>query len=320
MVAFSILNYDSDGGGGGPRPGILVDRTVLDIAGALEIQGETELPAESTLALLARWDDALPVFEAIADGFADDPGGPLKRCARPVKDVTLLAPLLYPGTIFCIARNYADHAKEMSGKPLADKQTSAPTFFTKTPAQTVVGTGAPVHLPSTSARIDWEAELAVIIGKPVFKAKVEDAMEAVAGFTIMLDLSIRGPTEAEATTPALKRFRADRFRRKNFDGSAPLGPWLTPAHLVKDVYDQSIKLWVNDELMQDGNSGDMHFTIEEQIAYLSQQLTLMPGDVIATGTPAGVGRPRGIFLEPGDGVTATIGDLGSLDITIEAPK
>lgn len=320
MVAFSILNYDSDGGGGGPRPGILVDRTVLDIAGALEIQGETELPAESTLALLARWDDALPAFEAIADGFADDPGGPLKRCARPVKDVTLLAPLLYPGTIFCIARNYADHAKEMSGKPLADKQTSAPTFFTKTPAQTVVGTGAPVHLPSTSARIDWEAELAVIIGKPVFKAKVEDAMEAVAGFTIMLDLSIRGPTEAEATTPALKRFRADRFRRKNFDGSAPLGPWLTPAHLVKDVYDQSIKLWVNDELMQDGNSGDMHFTIEEQIAYLSQQLTLMPGDVIATGTPAGVGRPRGIFLKPGDGVTATIGDLGSLDITIEAPK
>ena len=320
MVAFSILNYDSDGGGGGPRPGILVDRTVLDIAGALEIQGETELPAESTLALLARWDDALPAFEAIADCFADDPGGPLKRCARPVKDVTLLAPLLYPGTIFCIARNYADHAKEMSGKPLADKQTSAPTFFTKTPAQTVVGTGAPVHLPSTSARIDWEAELAVIIGKPVFKAKVEDAMEAVAGFTIMLDLSIRGPTEAEATTPALKRFRADRFRRKNFDGSAPLGPWLTPAHLVKDVYDQSIKLWVNDELMQDGNSGDMHFTIEEQIAYLSQQLTLMPGDVIATGTPAGVGRPRGIFLKPGDGVTATIGDLGSLDITIEAPK
>ena len=320
MVAFSILNYDSDGGGGGPRPGILVDRTVLDIAGALEIQGETELPAESTLALLARWDDALPAFEAIADGFADDPGGPLKRCARPVKDVTLLAPLLYPGTIFCIARNYADHAKEMSGKPLADKQTSAPTFFTKTPAQAVVGTGAPVHLPSTSARIDWEAELAVIIGKPVFKAKVEDAMEAVAGFTIMLDLSIRGPTEAEATTPALKRFRADRFRRKNFDGSAPLGPWLTPAHLVKDVYDQSIKLWVNDELMQDGNSGDMHFTIEEQIAYLSQQLTLMPGDVIATGTPAGVGRPRGIFLKPGDGVTATIGDLGSLDITIEAPK
>ena len=72
--------------------------------------------------------------------------------------------------------------------------------------------------------------------------------------------------------------------------------------------------------MQDGNSGDMHFTIEEQIAYLRQQLTLMPGDVIATGTPAGVGRPRGIFLEPGDGVTATIGDLGTLDITIEAPK
>ena len=318
MVAFSLLNYDSDGTA--PRPGLLVGNTVLDIAGALEIQGETELEAETTLALLARWEDAIGAFEAIADGFADDPAGPLKRCARPVKDVTLPAPLLYPGTIFCIARNYADHAKEMSGKPLPDKETSAPTFFTKTPAQAVVGTGAPVHLPSTSARIDWEAELAVIIGKPVFKAKIESAMEAVAGFTIMLDLSIRGPTEAEATTHALKRFRADRFRRKNFDGSAPLGPWLTPAHLVKDVYDQPIKLWVNDELMQDGNSGDMHFTIAEQIAYLSQQLTLMPGDVIATGTPAGVGRPRGIFLEPGDGVTATIGDLGSLDITIEAPK
>ncbi|MCH7635440.1 MAG: fumarylacetoacetate hydrolase family protein [Proteobacteria bacterium] len=318
MVAFSLLNYDSDGTA--PRPGLLVGNTVLDIAGALEIQGETELAAETTLALLARWEDAVGAFEAIADGFADDPAGPLKRCARPVKDVTLLAPLLYPGNIFCIARNYADHAKEMSGKPLPDKETSAPTFFTKTPAQAVVGTGAPVHLPSTSARIDWEAELAVIIGKPVFKATVEDAMEAVAGFTIMLDLSIRGPTEAEATTHALKRFRADRFRRKNFDGSAPLGPWLTPAHLVKDVYDQPIKLWVNDELMQDGNSGDMHFTIAEQIAYLSQQLTLAPGDVIATGTPAGVGRPRGIFLKPGDGVTATIGDLGSLDITIEAPK
>ncbi|MCH9052646.1 MAG: fumarylacetoacetate hydrolase family protein, partial [Proteobacteria bacterium] len=252
MAAFRILNYDS---GGGPRPGILLaGRTVLDIAGAFEIEGETELGAESTLALLARWDDALPALQAIADGFADDPGGPLERCARPVKDVTLLAPLLYPGTVFCIARNYADHAREMSGRPLADKATSAPSFFTKTPAQAVVGTGAAVHLPSTSARVDWEAELAVIIGRPVFKAAIEDAMEAVAGFTIMLDLSIRGPTEAEATTPALKRFRADRFRRKNFDGSAPLGPWLTPARSVKDVYDQPIKLWVNDALMQDGNT------------------------------------------------------------------
>lgn len=302
MSDFRLLTFR--GADGAPRPGILAGDYVTEVAGA-----------ESVLSLLARWDTEKDRLYALA---AEDAGG---VGGLHLAEARLMAPILYPGNVFCIASNYADHAKEMSGRAaMPDKTTATPSYFTKMPAQTVVGDGATIHLPGTSAAIDWEAELAVVIGRPCFRATVATALDYVAGYTVMNDLSIRGPTRDEATTPELLKFRQDRFRRKNFDGSAPMGPWITPKEEIADVYGLPIKLWVNDELMQDGNTADMHFTIEEQIAYLSEQLTLRPGDVILTGTPAGVGRPRGIFLKAGDTIRTTIGGLGTITVTFAEPR
>jgi 2-keto-4-pentenoate hydratase/2-oxohepta-3-ene-1,7-dioic acid hydratase in catechol pathway len=128
------------------------------------------------------------------------------------------------------------------------------------------------------------------------RIKVADAC-GVAGFTCMNDLSARDLSRR----PDWPRFGVDWFGHKNFDGSAPMGPWIVPASQVADIYACRLRLWVNEEKTQDAPIADLIFNIAELIEYLSRRFTLFPGDVIATGTPSGVGRPRGIFLKPGDG-------------------
>ncbi len=297
---FRLLTYkDNDGKA---RPGLLLGGEVVAIEAA------------STLELLADWDAALPMLRAIA---ADT--GAAQR--TPLSQVSLMAPILYPSSIFCIASNYAAHHAEMSGANdvMPDTKIVPPVFFLKTPGQTVIGTGENIHLPRTSSAIDWEAELAVVIGKPAYSVSPEEAMDYVAGYAVMNDMSIRGKRGNDLTA-AERKFRADRFRRKNFDGSSPMGPWITPKELVPDPYDISIKLWVNGELMQDGRTGDMHYKIEQQISYLSEHLTLRPGDVISTGTPAGVGAGRNMYLKAGDAIVTTLGDLGTLETVFIDPK
>ena len=132
-------------------------------------------------------------------------------------------------------------------------------------------------------------------------------MDYVAGYTIINDMSLRDQGNREDWN-----IRHDFLSGKSFDSGAPLGPWIVPAKQIKDPYALDMKQWVNDELMQDSSSKFMHFTIDEQIAHLSGKLTLRPGDVIATGSPSGNGRPRGIFLKPGDEVTVVIDGIGTL--------
>jgi 2-keto-4-pentenoate hydratase/2-oxohepta-3-ene-1,7-dioic acid hydratase in catechol pathway len=302
------------GNRGKPTPGILVDKTVVDLTKIRKAPVDTT----STLTLLEKWSAANGWMKKVA---AEVAAGKHKAACKPLSRTSLLPPIMYPGSIFCIASNYVAHRAEMGNTaPMPDKAVNAPVFFLKTPRQVVVGEGAKIHLPRTSTAIDWESEVAVVIGKPAFWVKKEDAFKYVAGFTILNDMSVRGPTAAEAKTPQDHAFRRDRFRRKNWDGSTPMGPWITPRQYIKDIYNQPIQLWLNGEQMQNGNSGDMWYKIEEQIAYLSQHLTLAPGDVITTGTPAGVGKGRGIFLKAGDKIVTTIGELGTLKTSFVKPK
>ena len=147
----------------------------------------------------------------------------------------------------------------------------------------------------------------MVIGRRCRKVSVSEAMKYVAGYLIFNDLSDRA-----------RNFRKDWFFKfdwlggKSFDTSAPMGPWITPKELIRDPHDLSIRLWVGDDLMQNASSRDMYFTIPEQIEYLSELFTLLPGDVIATGTPPGVGHARGVYLKPGDAVSITIEGLGSI--------
>jgi 2,4-didehydro-3-deoxy-L-rhamnonate hydrolase len=303
-MEFRIVSYIT--GQGTPRAGLLLeDQGILDIDLALgSPKGSPGGPhAGSVLSVLESWDSILPELR----NMADNSGRFASALIGPLSDIRLAAPILYPGNIFCAAANYLDHSKEMRDTGLPDKRQSRPYFFSKLPRQTVIGPGESIRIPYPEAKVDWEAEIGVVIGRRCKNVSASQAMEYVAGFTILNDVSDR----ARNFRPDW-HFKFDWLGGKSFDTSAPMGPWITPAGLIPDPHNLTIQLWVNDELMQNASSRDMYFTIPEQIEYLSELFTLMPGDVISTGTPKGVGHARGIYLKPGDMVTITIEGLGTI--------
>jgi 2-keto-4-pentenoate hydratase/2-oxohepta-3-ene-1,7-dioic acid hydratase in catechol pathway len=178
-------------------------------------------------------------------------------------------------------------------------------------ARTLTDPGATVKVSGLSEKVDWEVELAAVIGRPAKNVAEDKALSYVAGYTAANDLSARdrGPRPNISDTSP---FKADWTKHKTFDGSCPLGPWIVPASDIGDPQDLGLKLWVNDVLKQDSNSKDMIFNLAEQIAQLSSGMTLHPGDLILTGTPAGVGSARGEFLKPGDTVKIWIDKIGTL--------
>lgn len=214
---------------------------------------------------------------------------------------------LRPGAVFCAGANYVDHVVEMLGQPPPPKTGSEPFFFMKPGPQTIVGDGAVVALPHEGVKLDWEAEIAVVIGRPARHVREEDAMEFVAGYTVVNDLSARDKMKRTDVS-----FTYDWIGQKCFPGSMPTGPWITPRDAIADPQDLGIRLWVNDALMQDSSSSQMHWSIAEQIAYLSRRVGLNTGDLVATGTPAGCGVRRNLFLNAGDVVRIEIEGLGAL--------
>ena len=162
-----------------------------------------------------------------------------------------------------------------------------------------------------SKEVDWEVELAAVIGRTAKNVPEDKALDYVAGYTAANDLSARDRGR-RANISDTSPFKSDWTKHKTFEGSCPLGPWIVPAREIGDPQNLGLKLWVNNVLKQDSNSKDMIFTLAEQIAQLSNGMTLHPGDVILTGTPAGVGSARGEFLKPGDTVKIWIEKIGTL--------
>ncbi|MFL6563299.1 MAG: fumarylacetoacetate hydrolase family protein [Burkholderiales bacterium] len=242
----------------------------------------------------------------------------------PLGDATLHAPLLYPGTIYCAGANYGDHVAEMAraqNLPLPQDPRALglkPWFFIK-PRTCVVGPRSRVARPRGSQKLDWEAELAAVIGRPARNVAVEKALDYVAGYTIADDLSARDLSRRSALPPG-NPFHFDWTAHKGFEGSCPLGPWITPAAEVPDPQRLAIRLWVNGALKQDSNTSRMIFSTAEQISHLSSIATLHPGDLILTGTPAGVGAGRNEFLQPGDRVEIEIERLGRLEHWIDEER
>ena len=310
MTDYRLLNYA--GPAGEARPGLSVGEFVVDLeaaVAALESSGrKVEFSARSTLEVLEKWDVALPALEAIAETL--EQGHP---DARPLSDIHLMAPLLYPSAIFNAAANYYGHRAEMGGdQELVDKTKVKPYMFLKSPAHTVIGPGDEIRIPHVTQKVDWEAELGVVIGRYGRNLTPENARSIVAGYTIFNDVSARDLGRRDEWP----RFPIDWFGQKTFETSAPMGPWIIPVSSIPDPYKLKIDLWVNDDHMQDAEAGMMVFNIEEQIEFLSARITLRPGDLIATGTPAGVGAGQGIFLKPGDKVRITIGGIGALENSV----
>jgi 2,4-diketo-3-deoxy-L-fuconate hydrolase len=309
-VEFKLLSYI--GKEGTPRAGLLVEsQRVIDIDSALGARQGTngKCGATSVLSILENWQEMLPVLREMA---ADSSAFASALVGR-LSDAELAAPILYPPNIYCAAANYLEHSSEMKDESVPDKAQARPYFFSKLPRQTVIGPNECIQIPYPEAKVDWEAEIGVVIGRKCKKVKASEATEHIAGFVVFNDVSDRARNFRKDW-----HFKFDWLGGKSFDTSAPMGPWITPVEFISDPHDLTIQLWVNDELMQNASSRQMLFTIPEQVEYLSEFLTLLPGDVIATGTPSGVGHARGVYLKPGDKVKISIEGLGLMESPVIA--
>ncbi len=230
----------------------------------------------------------------IAREIADHPFGTPTFTGRswPVADVRLLAPIL-PSKVVAVGRNYVEHAKELN-----NEVPTLPLIFIK-PSTSVIGPFAPILYPAASERVDFEGELAVVIGRPCRDVKAENAGSVILGYTIGNDVTARD----------LQRADVQFTRGKGFDSFCPLGPWI---ETELDPADLGVRTELDGVVAQDGRTADMIFTVSELIEFISAVMTLLPGDVILTGTPAGVGP-----MQPGQTVSVQIEGIGALVNPVE---
>jgi 2-keto-4-pentenoate hydratase/2-oxohepta-3-ene-1,7-dioic acid hydratase in catechol pathway len=298
--AFALATLEIDGA---PVPCIEIEGVAYRLAPAMARIGAADWP--SLRALFDDWVQAAPLLGRAAAAVRPED--------RATFDAVRLAPLLYPGKIFCAGANYYDHLAEM-GMPGARKEEQRLFFFAKPPRNAVVGPGRTVRMPLDTCAFDWEIELAAVIGRTARAVPTERALDHVAGYTVAIDFSARDLNRAPETF-----YKLDWVAGKAHDTCCPMGPAIVPASFIPDPQDLGLKLAVNGAIKQDARSSGMIFSIAEQIATLSRIMTLDPGDVVLTGTPAGVGVPKGTFLKVGDHVSAEIERIGRIEIEIAPP-
>lgn len=215
-----------------------------------------------------------------------------------------IAPIAEPNKIVCVGLNYRDHAEE-SGQPIPE----SPILFAKFP-NTVIGPGEPIKVPSITKQVDYEAELGVVIGRVASEVSVEDALDYVLGYTCVNDVSARDLQFADGQW----------VRGKTLDTFCPTGPWIVTTDEIPDPQNLGIKCLVNGNVMQDSSTKQMIFSVAELVSFISQGITLEAGDLIATGTPPGVGfaRKPPLYLQPGDVVRVEIEGIGTLENPVVA--
>ncbi len=264
------------------RVGAVVGNAVVDSL------GQAGIP-QTMLEFLAAEQPALLALRALIDS---------QQQRLALSDVKLMGPVPRPGKFLGVGLNYADHIAET-----ALQKPEYPTFFTKQ-STCVIAQGEAIHVPKVSEKLDYEVELAFVIGKRCRHVPLEDAHKVIAGYTLVNDVSVRD-----------WQFRSPTWTLgKSFDTHGPMGPWIVTADEISDPHNLNLKTWIDDDLRQSSNTQHMIFNCYEMIAYLTQAMTLEPGDVIATGTPSGVGvkmKPRG-YMQAGQTVKIEIEHIGSL--------
>lgn len=289
--------------------GVVVDNQVLDISAWIDAlpmsatitsycAGSGMQPAAAgMLRLLQAGSAAMSALQHHVALMLSSGSAVLVRLA----DISLMAPVPRPGKIVGVGRNYADHAKETGVAPF-----EKPRIIFKMPSS-VSAPGAPVRRPASVTKLDYEVELAVIIGAVGKNVPVDKALALVAGYTILNDLSAR-ELQFDITPP-------QTTFAKSMDGFAPMGPWLVTADEIPDPQTLEVSTWLNERRVQHAVTSDMLFSVATLIAYLSETMTLEPGDVIATGTPAGIGAfaqpPH--YLQPGDQLRLEVSCIGALE-------
>jgi len=295
-----------------PRPAIIVEHGGQDTRYRLDCErlfDPSELPSNP----LAWFDmdgpwlqKAREVFQNVERDLSALDQLKQRYCLVPAQDAYWFAPVPRPGKLICIGLNYRDHAKE-SNMPLPEK----PVVFSKF-SSAVIAPGEPVVIPRTTRQVDYEAELAVVIGRRAKNVSADRAYEYVLGYTAFNDVTARD-----------FQFGDGQWQRgKSCDTFAPMGQTIVTTDVITDPHKLAIKLKLNGEIMQDSNTDQLIFGVPQLIEFISQTITLEPGDVIATGTPAGVGfaRKPPVFLKPGDEMEVLIEGMGGLGNPVVAEQ
>lgn len=262
--------------------GAIVDKNVVIATGNIP-------NSENMITFLTSGQSGLQALQTLIDSG-------LNRVA--ISDIRILPPVPKPGKFLGLGLNYADHISE-TGR----EKPAYPTFFTKQ-SSCVIGHEMNIHCPKISDKVDYEGELAFVIGKRCRNVAIEDAHTVIAAYTICNDVTVRDWQQQSPTWTV----------GKSFDTHGPIGPWLVTSDEIANPHNLTLKTWVDDELRQNANTSEMIFNCYEMVAYLSQAMTLEPGDIITTGTPSGVGvkmKPRG-YLKPGQTVRIDIENIGTL--------
>lgn len=289
---------------GSARAGVLINGDqVLDLRGAATGLG-FDAP-DSVLSLLELGADGLVQARVIVER-AKEAHFP----TTPLGHVRLMAPLPRPRKVLAVAGNYVDHIEEAGQKAHAKSRTTVRPFIK--PSNAVIGPDAPIRFPKWSTRLDYEAELAIVIGRYASGVSPEEAISCIAGYSVFNDVSGRRLTIADGRAERDGDWFFDWLAGKWFDTFAAFGPAITTADEVPDPHDLTLELSLNGERRQHTNTGQMIFDCYETVSFFSHLTTLEPGDIIATGTPAGVGSTTGRFLKPGDIIEASIDGIGLL--------
>ena len=307
--------------GDGPRAGFYYDDFVILLSDAARICGEVsghaiDLPdSDDLLPLLppdGKYFDAVSLVYQWLEETGND-----EHLRKPVSDTRLLVPIPRPPKLFLLAGNYAAHIEE-GGGIAAEREDTFPYVFMKPPSTTLTDPNSPVIIPKVSPdHIDWELELGVVIGRGGKHIAESDALDHVAGYTVFNDISDR----KFRPNPGRKERERDKFfdwqHGKWHDGSCPCGPCIASAASLPDPQNLEMKLSVNGSIRQDASTAQQIFPVAAVIEFLSRFVTLEPGDMISTGTAAGVGNTSKTYLKADDKIDAWIENIGTLHSTVE---
>jgi len=301
-----------------PRAAFYFDTHVVPVATAVVAHSQ----ARGTSVHLPTRDDLIPLLmdpsvREIGAWLAKTPNAP---GAIPIGQAELLVPVQKPPKLFCLAGNYAEHIKEGGGTP-AERAQTFPYVFMKPPSTTLTHPNRSVLIPKAAPEgVDWELELAVIIGRKGKHIAAADAHKHIAGYTIVNDVSQRRYRPNPDRVKREKDVFFDWLHGKWFDTFCPCGPCAVAASAIPDPQNLTLELAVNGEVKQKGSTNQMVFPVAAVIEFISKMVTLEPGDIISTGTPAGVGNTTGTFLKPGDVMKGTIQGIGTLVTPVGAEK
>ena len=316
-----LVTFDKDGAEG---LGAIMDGRVFDLEECSELDERLdEQEAEGSVRaacrmtrLLALGPETLRDLDGRVRDFATRFDGPNPPFAHALEDVRLRAPVPWPNKLLLLAGNYADHVREFN-RESAEKSSTTPRVFMKPPTTTVIGPGDPILVPPNGRKIDYELELALVMGGAARFVTPEEAEPLIAGYTVANDVSERSLKIETDRTPREGDGWFDWLNGKWFDTFLPLGPCIATPDELGDLAQRKMELRVSGDVRQSATPGQMIFSPAELVSWTSQLVTLEPGDIICTGTPAGVGMATGRLLQPGDVVEAEIEGIGILGNPVE---